>query len=169
MKTRKYILNSVAVLFVFASVACHSIQTEITIDAPPEKVWKVFEETASYPDWNPFIQKVEGDYLVDEQITIHLKTVGGSEMSFEPVILEKGEDHLTWRGRLLMPGIFTGEHSFKVEATGENKTRFIQRESFSGILVPIFDFEDTENSLHAMNTALKNRVIDKRYVQKRDQ
>ncbi len=39
---------------------------------------------------------------------------------------------------LFIPGLFDGEHSFTIEAVGENRIRFTQREIFTGLLVPLF-------------------------------
>ncbi|MFC2087064.1 SRPBCC domain-containing protein [Bacteroidota bacterium] len=41
-----------------------------------------------------------------------------------------------WLGHLFFPGIFDGEHIFELIEVDNNSTRFIQRENFSGILVP---------------------------------
>src|SRR5208337_3854746 len=32
------------------------IHTEIEINAPAEKVWKVLTDFAAYPEWNPFVR-----------------------------------------------------------------------------------------------------------------
>jgi uncharacterized protein YndB with AHSA1/START domain len=37
------------------------LSTEIEIDAPPADVWRVLSDSEAYPEWNPFIRKLEGD------------------------------------------------------------------------------------------------------------
>jgi hypothetical protein len=59
-----------------------------------------------------------------------------------------------------MPGIFDGEHSFELLAQGQGQTRFIHKEIFSGILVPMFWStldRDTRAGFNNMNQALKAR------------
>ena len=62
---------------------------------------------------------------------------------------------------LLVPGLFDGEHIFSIEPLDENRVRFVQREKFSGLLVPLFARSlerDTKRGFDEMNKALKARV-----------
>lgn len=70
------------------------------------------------------------------------------------------ERELRWLGRVLLPGIFDGEHSFRIEPAGEGRVRFVQAERFSGVLVPLFGktLEKTKAGFIAMNEALKERA-----------
>ena len=68
-------------------------------------------------------------------------------------------DELRWLGHLLLPGLFDGEHIFSIEPVESNRVRFIQREKFRGILVPLFANsldKDTRRGFEEMNEALKN-------------
>ncbi len=57
-------------------------------------------------------------------------------MTFKPKVLAAARNReLRWLGRLIMPGLFDGEHSFRIEDRGRS-CRFHQTETFSGILVP---------------------------------
>ena len=58
-------------------------------------------------------------------------------MMFRPRVLLVDENReLRWLGRLLMPGLFDGEHVFRLVPTVTG-TRFIHSERFRGILVPM--------------------------------
>ena len=62
---------------------------------------------------------------------------------------------------LLMPGLFDGEHSLEIQPLGENRTRFVQRETFRGLLVPLSArglLENTRRGFEEMNRALKERA-----------
>lgn len=75
------------------------------------------------------------------------------------LVAEPGRE-LRWLGRLLLPGIFDGEHSLRVEPIDERRTRFVQSERFSGILVGASKrtLDKTETGFEQMNAALKARV-----------
>ncbi len=83
-------------------------------------------------------------------------------MTFKPTVIHVApERELRWRGRLLLPGVFDGEHCFEMSPLGEGRTRFVQREKFSGLLVPFLWNRlatNTRRGFEAMNTALKERA-----------
>ena len=82
-------------------------------------------------------------------------------MTFRPTITEVTEGRgLEWLGRLVMPGIFVGRHSFRLEALGDGRTRLTQAEEFSGMLVPFTGkiLERTRAGFAAMNDALRARA-----------
>ncbi|MBT8163959.1 MAG: SRPBCC domain-containing protein [Acidimicrobiia bacterium] len=138
-----------------------SLDTSIDIDASPERVWEVLMDFEAYPGWNPFITSIEGDQRVGGRLKARLSPPGGKGMTFKPTVqvFEEGTE-LTWLGRLVMPGIFDGRHTLRVEPR-EGGSRFIQRERFTGILAGLmmrFIGEDTEKGFHLMNGALKERA-----------
>jgi len=82
-------------------------------------------------------------------------------MTFRPTVLAVEDGTLIrWRGRLGMPGLFDGEHELRLEPTADGGTRFVQRESFTGLLVPMMPrvLDDTATGFAAMNAALRDRV-----------
>ena len=138
------------------------LRTEIEIDAPAERVWEVLASFADYPKWNPFIRRVEGKAHVGARLDVLIQPSGARSMSFKPQVLkvEPGRE-LRWRGRLFLPGLFTGEHIFMIDGMAANRVRFTQREVFTGLLVPLFSKSiegDTRRGFDEMNAALKARV-----------
>ncbi|HRV60085.1 MAG TPA: SRPBCC domain-containing protein, partial [Solirubrobacterales bacterium] len=85
---------------------------------------------------------------------------GGREMTFRPTVLkvETGRE-LRWRGRLLVPGIFDGEHCFRLTPAGPG-TRLEQGESFTGLLPRFMSVTlgQTERGFNELNQALKERA-----------
>jgi hypothetical protein len=66
-----------------------------------------------------------------------------------------------WLGRLLMPGVFDGEHRFTIQPTGPGRVRVTQHEEFRGLLAPLvlaMIAKPTLESFHQMNDALKARA-----------
>lgn len=136
------------------------IQTDILIEATPEKVWSVLLDFDSYPDWNPFVVFISGEQHVGTSLRIHVRPPGQKGMVFHPKLLVlEPQRELRWKGKLFVKGLFDGEHYFRLEDAGEGRTRFIHGELFSGILVGVFAkmLEKTVLGFHAMNEALKER------------
>lgn len=138
-----------------------SIRTEIVIDAPISKVWNTLIDFDSYKDWNPFVH-IEGKPIVGTKLRNRMFIEGQKEQVFTPELLEVAkEKELRWLGTMGIKGLFDGEHYFKLQAEGPNKTRFIHGENFKGILVwPIMKMvgKATLKGFNAMNVAMAERV-----------
>jgi hypothetical protein len=137
-----------------------SIETETLIDSSPHTVWAVLTATEDYPLWNPEISRLRGQ-LREGNVIEFVEGTGSDAMVFHPKILAVQADReLRWKGYVWFPGIFDGEHRFILKSVG-NRTRFIQGETFTGILAGTLTqsvLSDTVNSMHAMNDALKKRA-----------
>ena len=137
------------------------ISTSIQISAPIERVWYILLDFASYPQWNPFIQFISGPTRAGEKLSVGIKPPSGKAMTFRPTVLIVEENReLRWKGRLLLPGIFDGEHHFQLAPTPSGSS-FSQGEKFSGILVRMMraaSFEQTQRGFAEMNEALKRRA-----------
>ncbi|MAN59570.1 MAG: polyketide cyclase [Flavobacteriaceae bacterium] len=135
-----------------------TIQTEILINSDISKVWNALMDFENHPKWNPFIKSISGDQKVGNQLTVSIKPPDGNGMTFRPkiLILEKNRE-FRWKGKLIINGIFDGEHFFKLESLGENQTRFIHGENFSGILVALMSkvLDKTKDGFQLMNESIK--------------
>lgn len=156
--------HSVFVYFLLIGIlSCtNSLETQIEINAPQDRVWAVFSDTESYGEWNPMILKFKGKMIQGAQVEVELKQPGKDAMVFTPRITsyESGRK-LEWQGVFLTRWLFTGSHHFELEKISENQTLFRQSENFSGIAVPFFNFSETKTAFEMMNEALKNRAEGK--------
>jgi hypothetical protein len=140
------------------------LRREIEIDAPPSVVWSVVTDTGSYSNWNPFIPRLNGELREGAKLDVRIEPPGGRAMSFKPTVLAvEPERELRWIGRFLVSGLFDGEHSLRIEPLTDDRTRFIQSERFSGILVGAFKsaLDKTEIGFEHMNAALKAKAEDR--------
>jgi hypothetical protein len=138
------------------------LQAEVEVQASPERVWEVLTDFAAYPDWNPFIVKASGELVPGARLELHMRLAGRRPMTLRPEVLDADPGRtFRWLGRLLMPGVFDGEHRFTIQPTGPGRVRVIQHEEFRGLLAPLvlaMIAKPTLESFHRMNDALKARA-----------
>ena len=137
------------------------LRREIEVEAPPGRVWAVVIDFAAYPDWNPFIRRISGELLEGARLEVRIEPPGARATTFRPTVCAvEANRELRWLGRLLVPGIFDGEHSLRIEPLDGGRSRFVQSERFSGVLVGLVKgtLAKTEAGFEQMNTALKARV-----------
>ncbi len=145
----------------------HEVVTEIIINNSSESVWNELMNFTKYPDWNPFIKSIsllneDDELLVGNKLDVHLHLVNQKKpMIFKPTIKSlKPNKEFSWLGKLFLPHIFDGRHIFELEQLEGNKTKFIQRERFTGLFSFLLRFinQNTQDSFNLMNQTLKNRV-----------
>jgi hypothetical protein len=137
------------------------IERSVEIDVPSGDVWKVLVDFARYPDWNPFVRSVSGEPVQGARLRVEIRPPGGRGMTFRPrVLVANPGTELRWLGRLFIPGLFDGEHSFVIEPLDQRRCRLIQSETFSGLFVKLFGkgLEKTATGFDQMNQALKTRA-----------
>lgn len=143
-------------------MGAHCLKTEIDIAASPKRVWEILTDFASYPEWNPFIRSIRGVPRQDARLEVHIQPGSKRGMTFRPVVLAcDPERELRWLGRVLLPGVFDGEHCFMIQPLADGRVRFQQSERFSGVLLPLLRASldrDTKQGFEAMNQALKVRA-----------
>jgi hypothetical protein len=143
-----------------------SINTNITISAPPSAVRKVFLDFPTYPEWNPFLTSMESSTETPERGT-QLRVVGGGQV-FKPKVIENTPERFSWIGELFGSWFLSGNHIFEFEPFGEvgangetEGCKLVHKENFSGILAGLLLFllgKKTEKGFKDMNVALKARV-----------
>jgi hypothetical protein len=137
------------------------LRTEIEIQASPEKVWQALTQLDRYPEWNPFIHHAIGTAKVGEKVDITFRS-GLKDMTLHCTVI-KAEPNLElhWKYHVILPGLWSGEHSFTIEPMGANRVRFIDKEIFTGLLIPlqVKDINtNTRRDFEAMDQALKARA-----------
>lgn len=143
-------------LFIFSPKA--ELEASIQIDAPPALVWDILTDVDGHADWNPFLVSMSGQLREGERLTNVMRQSNGKEMTFRPVVLSvRPEQELRWLGRLFLPRLFDGEHTFLL-APNNGGTHFIQKEAFRGIGLWFVDIEQFRHDFEALNRALKQRA-----------
>ncbi|MEM1328484.1 MAG: SRPBCC domain-containing protein [Bacteroidota bacterium] len=137
-------------------MATKIIQTSTHIQASSETVWSILTDFERYPKWNSFIAQISGRPEIGQTLKA---SIGG--MSFQPTVLvATPNQELRWKGKLLINGVFDGEHSFVIEPKADG-VLFHQNETFTGLLVGLFAKKldtETKAGFEAMNLVLKKRA-----------
>jgi hypothetical protein len=98
-----------------------------------------------------------------------MRLPGRRPMTFRPEVLEaEPARRLRWLGRLLVPGLFDGEHSFTLQPAGPGRVRVVQQEEFRGLAArPVLAVIGTPTlaGFELMNQALKARVEQPTHTQ----
>lgn len=139
----------------------HHLETRVHIRASAVRVWTVLMDFEQYPQWNPFIRRLQGSVEPGQSLRVEVQPVGGRPMKFRPKVLAVQQaSELRWLGKLLFKGLFDGEHYFKLERA-PNGVIFVHGEQFRGLLVPLLRRmlqQQTLPGFEAMNQALLDRA-----------
>ena len=138
------------------------ITTHLTIDGPVELVWLTLTDLDGYAGWNPFITTAAGVVGVGQRLKFRMQPPGGRAMTFKPWVTAVEEHrYLEWLGRLGMPGLFDGRHSFSLTPLPGRRTLLQQSETFTGVLVAVTGsmLSRTRAGFEAMNEALAQQTL----------
>lgn len=107
--------------------------TDIIIDAPIEKVWKVLTDWNTISNWSSTLTGIKGDTQNKGKVIVSY-LVEGKTYSTAHVFIYKEMEEFGWSD--IMEDDFKGlhdNHRFRVEKISDNQTRFIQSDDFKGI------------------------------------
>jgi hypothetical protein len=81
----------------------------------------VLTDFGSYPAWNPFVTAIAGKLREGARLRARIEPPARSAMTFRPtVVAVVRERELRWLGRVLVPGLFDGEHALRLEGSRGN-------------------------------------------------
>ena len=140
------------------------IRTEILISSSPDKVWEILMDIPNWPQWNPIVNKIEGNLEIGSKLSIVMKDCNskdGNGKRYTSIITEKIENQrFSFIAIMMAKFMFSAERIIELKQTQED-TLFIQREIYTGLMVSLFwkkiNCEALE-MLNAMNEALKKEV-----------
>lgn len=138
------------------------IEETVEIAANPAEVWFQLTNFEAYPEWNPFITRVTGELRVGARLTVTMAIDRMPPTVFRPRVLAlEPERELRWRGRVGLPNVLDGEHTFLIETLGIDRVRFRQCETFGGLLAPgalMLTEAELRRSFREMNDRLRQRA-----------
>lgn len=148
-------------------VTKRAFKIEITattkIAAPAARTWQVLSDTDSYPQWNPFVRRLDGTLTKGQRIEVRLQQGDSKPHTVKPRVVEVEPGRsFAWLGHVGLPGMFGARHRFSVEPTSDGASQLIQHETLSGLLTPLFRrmlTQETPIAFAALNDALALRTV----------
>ena len=153
----KIALLLIGALIVASFLTSKTFEAEITIAAPPEKIWAVLMDTGAYPDWNPTFVEVSGPYLVGTKISSRVMKPDGAFVEMRPTVKALVPNRELRQGGGL-PGVLTYNHSWILQPV-EGGTLVRQIDVDRGGFLWFWDSSWVEPAYRMANEALAQRVL----------
>ena len=131
-----------------------------TIHARPEAIWAILLDTPSYPQWDPYCDKIEGEVAVGNKIKAFTKLSPGRAFPVKVTQLDTNRQ-MTWSGGMPL-GLFKGERTFTLVPAGDDAIEFTVREVFSGPMLKLIakSLPDMTEPFEQFVAGLKQRAED---------
>jgi hypothetical protein len=138
------------------------LRTEIQISSKLDKVWEILTDLPSWSDWNPIVSKIEGKLDLGAELSITMCDEKGNAGKHYTSIITALEENKRFNfiGKMMANFIFSADRRIELEDS-QGGTLFIQREIYTGLLVPLFWKKLNEQALpmlKSMNKALKKKA-----------
>ena len=133
-------------------------QATASIRGTPDQVWAVLTDVPSYPDWDPFCERIEGGVVPGGRLKVYSKLSPGRAFPVRVTELDTAR-RMTWTGGMPL-GLFKGVRTFTLAADGNGHTDFGLREVFSGPMLRLIggSIPDMTEAFAAFAAGLKSRV-----------
>lgn len=111
----------------------YSIHTEVTIDAPPAKVWAILTDFDKLEEWSSSFIKFEGEFRKDGPAKVTFKVgIGNLAQTFDHPLIHFEEGRLFGWSAPLPYMHMHDNHKYIVEPREDGKTQFIQSDQLVG-------------------------------------
>ncbi|MBI1493667.1 SRPBCC domain-containing protein [Halocynthiibacter styelae] len=139
----------------------YRIHTSIEIDATPEQVWAVLVDTKAYENWAAFMVAVGGEIEDGNTITVdfQLNPAKPKRVTIDHRIEVTAGQEFFWAEK--GPGGICDDHHFRVEATSDGRTRFVQSDEIKKGLTWLMGWKLSaiyRDGYQAFNQALKQEA-----------
>lgn len=137
------------------------LETSVIVDAPLARVWETLCGFDRYQDWNPFMVAIDGKCRRGARLLVQVAPPGQALLTFRPKITHvRKRREMRWSSAVLAPGLFGGEHRFRLDPVDKLQCRLIQENLVSGVLLEMFApalLASARRGMDTMNAALKLR------------
>jgi hypothetical protein len=132
-----------------------ALHTDIVIKASPEKIWNILVVSSAIP---PEIRRAIQDQKIGQNLSVPMSNGGRSATLTVKLLTVDPFREIRWKDFFRIPGLFDGEHSFEIREDQEGMTWLVQRETFSGILLPFLSkvISETKQEFETVNARIRD-------------
>ena len=133
-------------------------KTTLELAASPDEVWPVLVDTTSWPQWDPFTERIEGTVALGAKLKAYSKLSPGRGFAVKVTALVPCET-MVWTGGMPL-GLFTGVRTYSLRARLGGGTTFTMHERYNGPLAPLItkSIPDLSQAFDAFALGLKARI-----------
>ena len=114
------------------------IEHAFAVAAPPERVWDVVTDLASYPAWNPFVVSCASTLSVGDPISMRVRVFPlWAQPQREWILAHEPGRRLCYGLPRRRFGALASRRSHEVQPSGASRTRYVSRFELSGWLAPL--------------------------------
>lgn len=146
----------VVIFLVLYFLGKKSVHHEISINATPQKVWKVLTNMSAYDEWNPTMKLVNGEIKVGNKVTYQF-TQDENNISEIPATVKQIIPNKLLNQSGGIPFVLTYNHKYILEPENGG-TKVTIHEDYSGIGVNFWNPKPVELAYERLNKALKERA-----------
>jgi hypothetical protein len=129
-----------------------------TIEADPPTVWRILVDGDRYTSWDSGVVSLDGKIALGERLKVVSEVNPGR--AFPVRVTELDPEHsMRWTGGMPL-GLFKGERTFTLTASGAGPTQFSVREEYTGPLLGLIwrTIPDLGPSFEKFARGLKERA-----------
>jgi hypothetical protein len=145
----------------------------VRIDAPIEVVWRVMLDLDAYPEWNPFVVRIDGPSgrspMVADDLTLHVRWESGRSTkarervtAIEPPAaaddVMRARLVYEFRGWPYYVGLARGKRTQLLEQAAGDPTTYRTTEHFGGLLMRTLPVRATQDGFERHAAALRSRA-----------
>lgn len=138
------------------------IKAEIQISASKEKVWEILMDLPNWSNWNPMVNKMEGNLEIGSELSITMSdTKGNDEKKYKAKITTlEDKKRFSFIATMMAKFIFSADRIIEIKDATEG-TLLVQKEIYTGIMASMFWGKLSTQAkaiLDSMNEALKKKA-----------
>lgn len=117
----------------------NELRTEITLEAPADRIWELLADCSLYQHWNPLFTGATGGLRVGGRLELVVSLPQIAPFRVQPEVLAVDPPgRLCWRHSLVCPAVMTWTYCNELEVIDAQRVRVVQSSRFGGMLGTLF-------------------------------
>jgi hypothetical protein len=109
-----------------------SFATQIEIQAPVDKIWRILADLPKWAQWNSTVERTAGTIEIGSKVTVFIRHSPGRAFPLRVTELNAPR-RMVWAGGMPL-GLFKGTRAYELAASTAATTVFSMREHYTGPL-----------------------------------